>query len=79
MLKKNKIYFRNIKVVNASYTIVCGGLFSDRLAAKSGCATYPKIVPFRGDYLVLKPEKSNLVTGNIYPVCCDYKYNFLNA
>ena len=28
----------------------------------------PKIVPFRGDYLVLKPEKSNMVNGNIYPV-----------
>jgi 2-hydroxyglutarate dehydrogenase len=28
----------------------------------------PKIVPFRGDYLVLKPEKSNIVNGNIYPV-----------
>jgi L-2-hydroxyglutarate oxidase LhgO len=28
----------------------------------------PKIVPFRGDYLILKPEKRYLVRGNIYPV-----------
>ena len=28
----------------------------------------PKIVPFRGDYLILKPEKRYLVKGNIYPV-----------
>lgn len=32
---------------------------------------FPKIVPFRGDYLVLKPEKSNMVNGNIYPVCIE--------
>jgi 2-hydroxyglutarate dehydrogenase len=48
--------------------IACGGLQSDRLALKSGASEYPKIVPFRGDYLVLKPEKSNMVRGNIYPV-----------
>ena len=28
----------------------------------------PKIVPFRGDYLILRPEKRYLVKGNIYPV-----------
>jgi 2-hydroxyglutarate dehydrogenase len=54
--------------VNTRYMIVCAGLQSDIMANKSGCDTYPKIVPFRGDYLVLKPEKSNLVRGNIYPV-----------
>jgi len=48
--------------------ITCGGLQSDILAKKSGCNPHPKIVPFRGDYLVLKPEKSNMVNGNIYPV-----------
>lgn len=34
----------------------------------SGCDPLPKIVPFRGDYLVLKPNKLHLVRGNIYPV-----------
>ncbi len=56
------------KSFNSKYLIVCGGLQSDRLAQKSGCNPMPKIVPFRGDYLVLKPNKSNLVNGNIYPV-----------
>ena len=54
--------------IQAKYVITCGGLFSDRLAAMSGCAVLPKIVPFRGEYLLLKPEKQNLVNGNIYPV-----------
>ncbi|HET9392997.1 MAG TPA: L-2-hydroxyglutarate oxidase [Candidatus Rubrimentiphilum sp.] len=48
--------------------ITCGGLYSDRLAKMTGGRNDPKIVPFRGDYLILKPEKRHLVNGNIYPV-----------
>lgn len=48
--------------------LACGGLYSDRLSEMSGCSSEPRIVPFRGDYLVLKPEKNYLVRGNIYPV-----------
>ncbi len=54
--------------VQATYVITCGGLQSDKLARMTGGERDPKIVPFRGDYLVLKPEKSYLVQGNIYPV-----------
>ncbi len=50
------------------YVITCGGLQSDRLAKMTGGKSDPKIVPFRGDYLILKPEKRYLVKGNIYPV-----------
>jgi L-2-hydroxyglutarate oxidase LhgO len=54
--------------VEAKYVIACGGLMADRLAKMSGAPSDPKIVPFRGDYLILKPEKRYLVKGNIYPV-----------
>ncbi len=54
--------------VCARYVITCAGLQSDRLAKMTGGQSDPKIVPFRGDYLVLKPEKRHLVRGNIYPV-----------
>lgn len=54
--------------VQTRYAITCGGLHSDRLAKLTGGSSSPKIVPFRGDYLVLKPEKRGLVKGNIYPV-----------
>ncbi|XP_078262202.1 L-2-hydroxyglutarate dehydrogenase, mitochondrial [Rhinoraja longicauda] len=54
--------------VQCKYVVTCGGLHSDRLSQKSGCSREPRIVPFRGDYLVLKPEKHYLVKGNIYPV-----------
>ena len=52
----------------ARYVVTCGGLQSDRLARMTGGKRDPKIVPFRGDYLILQPEKRYLVKGNIYPV-----------
>ncbi|XP_073729568.1 L-2-hydroxyglutarate dehydrogenase, mitochondrial isoform X2 [Misgurnus anguillicaudatus] len=54
--------------VRSRFVLACGGLYSDRLSEISGCSPEPRIVPFRGDYLVLKPEKNYLVNGNIYPV-----------
>ncbi|XP_016403486.1 L-2-hydroxyglutarate dehydrogenase, mitochondrial-like isoform X2 [Sinocyclocheilus rhinocerous] len=55
------------KEVRCRFVLTCGGLYSDRLSEISGCSSEPRIVPFRGDYLVLKPEKNFLVRGNIYP------------
>lgn len=54
--------------VQARHVITCAGLHSDRIARMTGGQTDPKIIPFRGDYLILKPEKRHLVNGNIYPV-----------
>ena len=56
------------QTLQCKYAVTCGGLYSDRLAELSGCNKEPRIVPFRGDYLLLKPEKRDLVNGNIYPV-----------
>ncbi|XP_015915263.1 L-2-hydroxyglutarate dehydrogenase, mitochondrial [Parasteatoda tepidariorum] len=50
------------------HVVTCGGLQSDILAEMTGCNRLPRIIPFRGEYLVLRPEKSNLVKTNIYPV-----------
>jgi L-2-hydroxyglutarate oxidase len=46
----------------------CAGLYSDRVAAMSGVTPPAKIVPFRGEYYELAPEKRSLVKGLIYPV-----------
>ncbi|XP_030574850.1 L-2-hydroxyglutarate dehydrogenase, mitochondrial [Archocentrus centrarchus] len=64
--------------VRCRYVLTCGGLYSDRLSQISGCSREPRIVPFRGDYLVLKPEKNYLVKGNIYPVP-DPRFPFLGV
>ncbi len=54
--------------VEAERVVVCGGVFADRLAALTGAPPEPRIVPFRGDYLRLRPERRHLVRGLVYPV-----------
>ncbi len=48
--------------------IVCAGLQSDAVAALVGASPAPKILPFRGEYWALAPERGHLVKGMIYPV-----------
>jgi L-2-hydroxyglutarate oxidase len=52
----------------ARVLINCAGLQSDRVAALSGIDLGAKIVPFRGEYYDLKPERRYLVKNLIYPV-----------
>ena len=58
--------------------VVCGGLYSDRLAQMAGEDREPWIVPFRGEYYRLLPERRDLVRGLIYPVP-DPVYPFLGV
>jgi L-2-hydroxyglutarate oxidase len=46
----------------------CAGLYSDRVARLCGVEPGAKIVPFRGEYYELRPEKRYLVKNLIYPV-----------
>ncbi|XP_018010910.1 L-2-hydroxyglutarate dehydrogenase, mitochondrial [Hyalella azteca] len=72
-----RINMKNKSVV-CRYVLTCGGLQSDRLAKLTGCSSEPRILPFRGEYLLLCPEKSHLVTTNIYPVP-DPRFPFLGV
>ena len=58
--------------------ITCAGLQSDRVSRSAGAARSPRVVPFFGDYLLLKPERRHLVNGLIYPVP-DPAYPFLGV
>ncbi|MFA1710671.1 L-2-hydroxyglutarate oxidase [Peribacillus frigoritolerans] len=58
----------NNGTIKARVVINCAGLHSDRIAAAAGYKTDMKIVPFRGEYFKLKPEKRFLVNHLIYPV-----------
>jgi L-2-hydroxyglutarate oxidase LhgO len=48
--------------------ITCAGLESDRLARLAGAPGDVRIVPFRGDYYVLREDRRHLCRGLIYPV-----------
>jgi L-2-hydroxyglutarate oxidase LhgO len=52
----------------ADRVVVCAGLQADRLARASGERAEPRIVPFRGEFWRLRPERAELVRGLIYPV-----------
>jgi 2-hydroxyglutarate dehydrogenase len=55
-------------VTEARHAIVCAGGRADRLAVAAGADPDPRIVPFRGAYLQLVPERRDLVRSLIYPV-----------
>ncbi len=54
--------------IETRYLISCAGLHADRVAALSGAPREPRIVPFRGDYYILRPERRHLIRALIYPV-----------
>jgi len=62
VVRTNKGAFHARALVN------CAGLYSDRVARLCGVEPGAKIVPFRGEYYELRPEKRYLVKNLIYPV-----------
>ncbi len=50
------------------FLINCAGLHADRVACFAGGKTGLRIIPFRGEYYELRPERRSLVRGLIYPV-----------
>ena len=58
--------------------INCGGLQSDRIARMAGVDPKLQIVPFRGEYYELVPERHHLVKNLIYPVP-DPQFPFLGV
>jgi 2-hydroxyglutarate dehydrogenase len=57
-----------LDAVEADRAVFCAGLWSDRLAVRAGAPADPRIVPFRGGYMKLRPERRGVVRGLIYPV-----------
>jgi L-2-hydroxyglutarate oxidase len=51
-----------------AHAVFCAGAWADRLAVAAGADPDPRIVPFRGTYLRLVPERRHLVRSLIYPV-----------
>ena len=64
--------------VHTRHLVNCAGLYSDRVAAMMGVRPEVQIVPFRGEYYMLKPERRWLVQNLIYPVP-DPEFPFLGV
>ena len=63
---------------STTYLINCAGLFSDRISRMAGEEPEVMIVPFRGEYYELIPERASLVRALIYPVP-DPRFPFLGV
>ncbi|MFZ0829028.1 MAG: L-2-hydroxyglutarate oxidase [Verrucomicrobiia bacterium] len=62
----------------ANWMVSCAGLQSDRVARLAGAKPEARIVPFRGEYYEVKPERRGLVKNLIYPVP-DPEFPFLGV
>jgi L-2-hydroxyglutarate oxidase len=62
----------------ADFLINCAGLQCDRVAQLAGERRTMRIVPFRGEYYKLRPERQHLVRNLIYPVP-DPRFPFLGV
>jgi (S)-2-hydroxyglutarate dehydrogenase len=62
----------------ARFLINCAGLFSDRVSRLAGVIPEVQIIPFRGEYYDLIPERAHLVRTLIYPVP-DPRFPFLGV
>ena len=65
-------------LVTATHFVNCAGLHSDEVARLAGAAPDVQIIPFRGEYYMLRPDRRGLVKGLIYPVP-DPEFPFLGV
>jgi len=88
--KVNAIYYGDSKVqieysspegkksLKVDYAINCAGLYCDKIAKLSGEELNVKIIPFRGEYYTVKPERAHIIKNLIYPVP-DSNFPFLGV
>ena len=60
------------------FLVTCAGLYSDRIAELAGEKRDVRVVPFRGEYYLIRPERQFLVRNLIYPVP-DPRFPFLGV
>ena len=64
--------------VETRFLVNCGGLHSDRVAGLTGVTPEVRIIPFRGEYYMIRAERRSIVRGLIYPVP-DPEFPFLGV
>src|SRR5207302_4925286 len=65
-------------VVRATRIVNCAGLSPDLVARMAGATVDVRIIPFRGEYYMIRPERQDIVRGLIYPVP-DPEFPFLGV
>lgn len=78
VLENQTTVFCGSESFDARLMVNCAGLYCDKIAAMAGQNLDVRIVPFRGEYYAIKPEKAHLVKNLIYPVP-DANFPFLGV
>ncbi|TRX59507.1 L-2-hydroxyglutarate oxidase [Fulvivirga sp. M361] len=65
---KGSVVITDRSSYSTKLVVNCSGLYSDKVAKLTGMESSVKIIPFRGEYYEIKPEKQHLVKNLIYPV-----------
>jgi (S)-2-hydroxyglutarate dehydrogenase len=73
-----EVVLKNGESIHAHTIVNCAGLYCDKVAKMAGEPLNIKIIPFRGEYYTIKPEKAHLVKSLIYPVP-DSNFPFLGV
>ena len=58
----------SLEDIDTRFLITCSGLMADRLVKMLGIRPDFQIIPFRGEYFQLPPEKNNIINHLIYPI-----------
>jgi len=58
----------NKSIYQAKKLLNCAGLYSDEIALLHNLPLKSRIIPFRGEYYQLKPDKKHLINNLVYPV-----------
>ena len=66
------------RTIVARGLVNCAGLYSDEIARLAGARPDVRIIPFRGEYYMVRPDRRDLVRGLIYPVP-DPEFPFLGV
>lgn len=78
-IKEDRVEVRTSQgPIEAHKVVNCAGLHCDKIAALAGENLNVRIIPFRGEYYTLNPEKTHLVKSLIYPVP-DAQFPFLGV
>lgn len=56
------------KIINTRFLVNCAGLHCDTIAKMQGVELKAKIIPFKGEYFLIKKSRQYLVKNLIYPV-----------
>ncbi|MCO5247657.1 MAG: L-2-hydroxyglutarate oxidase [Chitinophagales bacterium] len=69
VVTKTSLYIQTrYQSFEADMVVNCAGLYSDKIALMAGVHLGHRIIPFRGEYFILRKKAAQKINGLVYPV-----------